>query len=416
MPFRATLLFWIYIAAGPAAWCIYGYLVVVGRERMTRLKHSRATLPIDPPLVSILIPAKDEGPHIRACVERVLKQDYPAFEVIAINDRSEDDTGKILDDMARAHADLCGVGSDPAGVGVMGSNRSSVRVVHIGLLPLGWLGKCHALERGAEHARGEWLFFVDSDVKLQPNALSQMMALALARTYDAMSITTAIEAERFMERLMLPLLAGTWMTIFAGDQTNEESEQEKALANGQAMLIRTEAYLETGGHAAVKDRIVEDVELMRLLKKNGKRVRFFAGRHLASTRMHTHLKQMFNGWARIFAGTARGRVWPMLITIGFLLFSVLSVYPVFVYAIVAHAKPWLIAAVAHWVAMTTLCCFIWIWTTNSPVYALLLPISVPIEIAILIYSIRKAFSGQIDWRGSSVNLRDTSRHVENPSD
>ncbi|MGN6505924.1 MAG: glycosyltransferase [Tepidisphaeraceae bacterium] len=390
------LLLGAYVAVGPAAWGIYGYLMTVARERMTRLKHSRAVLPADAPLVSILIPAKDEGAHIRTCVQRVLQQDYPAFEVIAVNDRSEDDTGPILDEIA--------------------AQGSRVRVVHIPLLPLGWLGKCHALERGAEHARGQWLFFVDSDVKLNPDALSRMMALALSRNYDAMSIMTAIEAHRFIEKLMLPLLAGTWMTVFAGDQTNEESEKEKALANGQAMLIRAEAYFTAGGHAAVKDRIVEDVELMRLLKQKGSRTRFFAGRHLASTRMHTDLRQMFNGWARIFAGTARGRVWPMVAAILFLVVSVLSVYPALGYAIAARSAAWGAAAGVHWLTMTIICSLIWVWSGNSPAFALLLPISVPIELAILSFSIRKAFSGQIDWRGSSVNVRETSRHPQKAAD
>lgn len=385
----------LYLAVGPLAWLVIAYLMTIGRERMIKLRKSRAVLSSDPPLISILIPARNEGANIRACLERVMGQDYPNVEVIAIDDRSTDDTGQILDHCA----------------------SSSVRVVHVHDLPQGWLGKCHALDEGAKHARGDWLFFVDSDVKLQPEALSKMVALSIERSYDAMSIMTTLETHRFVERLMLPLLASTWATMFAADQTNEDSQPQRALANGQVFLIRTSAYRAVGGHEAVKDRIVEDVELMRTLKAAGFKTRFLAGRHLASTRMHTHLKQMFHGWARIFAGTGRGAVMPMIVAIAFLLACVLSVYAAGAVAIAAGSWGWGSAALAHFAIMTVAFGFMWHWSGNSPVYALLLPISVPIEIAILVFSIVKAWSGVVEWRGMMIDLRRTSQQStpEHPS-
>lgn len=391
------IIFWTYVVLGPVAWVLFAYLISVSRSRMIRLRRSRAVLPADPPRVSILVPAKDEGSHIRTCVERVLQQDYPAFEVIAVNDRSADDTGPILDDLARVQS------NDREDAGA-----KALRVVHIRELPGGWLGKCHALHEGAGHAQGEWLFFVDSDVKLQPEALSKMLALAIERGYDAVSIMTAVETERFIERLMLPLLASTWMTMFAGTMTNEDSKPTKAVANGQVFLIRKAVYDKVGGHAAVRDRIVEDVELMRLMKQQGAKVRLFAGRHLASTRMHTHWRQMLHGWARIFAGTSRGRIGPMVLAILFLLANVLSVYPILIAAAALGAMEWLTAAAVHWIVMTACLSLVWVWSGNSPVYALLLPISVPLEIGILGFSVRRALSGKINWRGAQLSLRETA--------
>ncbi|MDB5327589.1 MAG: glycosyl transferase family 2 [Phycisphaerales bacterium] len=427
MSLTERILFGLYVLCGPVAWVVIAYFIAIGRERMNKLKKNRDPLPAEPPLVSILVPAKDEGPRIGSCLQAVLGQEYPAFEVIAINDRSTDDTGAVLDTFINNAA-----------------GKTAVRVVHIESLPAGWMGKCHALDNGARHARGEWLFFVDSDVRLSPDALSRMAALCIAREYDALSITTTIETHAFVEKLMLPLLAATWMTMFAGDQTNEDSELERAVANGQAFLIRRSAYEKVGGHAAVKDRIVEDVELMRTLKLAGFRTRFLAGRELAATRMHTHLKQMFNGWARIFAGTARGHIWQMVLAIGFLVCCVLSLFPALAMVVhlgevtsfswsgtpgssvimtTAHASVglspyasyWLFAALAHWLLMMILAGLVWFWTGNSPLYALLLPISVPVVIAILIYSIRKAISGKIDWRGSAVDVRQTSRAAKPPA-
>ncbi len=402
-----TILFWIYVALGPGAWIVVAYLMSVGRERMTKLRYSRAVLPEWVPFVSILVPAKDEGSHIRTCIARVMQQDYPAFELIAINDRSTDDTGSVLDDFVAATPE------SPILADSMNAKRdadvaSTLRVLHIENLPDGWLGKCHALYRGTQHATGEWFFFVDSDVKLQPDALSKMLAYAVDRKCDALSITTTIETERFIERLMLPLLAATWATAFAADQTNEDSQPDRAVANGQVFLIRADAYRKVNGHEAVKNRIVEDVELMRTLKKAGFKTRFLAGRHLASTRMHTHLRQIFHGWARIFAGTSRGGITPMIGAILFFVICLLTAYPAMLHGIMAHDAYWLIASLSHWLLMTIMTGMVWFWTGNSPIYALLLPISVPIEIAILLFSIRRAKSGKVDWRGSQVAIRATT--------
>jgi chlorobactene glucosyltransferase len=408
MGMTESIIYWTYVALGPGAWVVFAYLMTVARERMTKLRHSKAVLPDVLPRVSILVPAKDEGLHIRTCIERVMGQDYHAFEVIAINDRSSDDTGAVLDALVAATpASPMRPGERTGDAGV----APTLRVVHIESLEPGWLGKCHALQRGTEHATGEWFFFVDSDVKLQPDALSKMLAYAMDRKIDALSIMTTVETHRSIEKLMLPLLAATWASVFAADQTNEDSETDRALANGQVFLIRAEAYRKVGGHGCVKDRIVEDVELMRTLKKEGFKTRFLAGRHLASTRMHTHLRQMFHGWARIFAGTSRGRTFPMLAALAFFVVCLLTAYPAVIHGILAHDLWWFAAGIAHWLLVTIIAGLVWIWSGNSPVWALLLPISVPIEIAILMFSVRRAISGKVEWRGSQVNIRETASGV-----
>ena len=107
---------------------------------------------------------------------------------------------------------------------------------------------------------------------------------------------------------MLPLLGGAWTMMYFVSLTNRDNSKV-AVANGQFFLIRKEAYEKVGGHEAVRNQITEDVELMRLLKGEEFKVRFLLGGHLASTRMHANLKQMFHGWGRSFpepAGAARG--------------------------------------------------------------------------------------------------------------
>jgi glycosyltransferase involved in cell wall biosynthesis len=214
-----SILFWAYVVIGPLAFAFIGIMMFAGRKRMRRLYEWDAPASSAAPSVAVLIPAKDEGERVRVCLESVLAQDYPSLSVITMDDRSTDDTGRILDEIA-------------AGSG------GRVRSLHVpqGGLPSGWLGKCHALHAAVKHVNGgaQWLLFIDSDVKLKrPDAISKAVTLAEARNYDALSLMTAIECETFLERLVLPLTAGAWSVMNTISYTNNDSRTDQAYANGQ---------------------------------------------------------------------------------------------------------------------------------------------------------------------------------------
>jgi chlorobactene glucosyltransferase len=369
-----------YLFSAPFAWLLLWWATWNGRAKVSRLLRWRGNLPQNPPHVTILVPAKDEAAGIRQCLDAVLAQDYPSFDVIVVNDRSTDETGAILDAYAAR---------DPR-----------LRVIHIrqGGLPTGWLGKCNALHVGTRQAKGEWLFFVDSDVTVAPNALTQALSLCVERKYDALSILTRLECHSFLERLMLPPLAAAWTVMHSISLTNEDSSRDRAEANGQFFLIRREAYELVKGHEAVKDQITEDVELARLLKGNEFRVRLMMAPHLASTRMHSNLHQMFNGWARIYSGTARRKPWRILCAMWFILTGVLTLYPAAAYGLITLDWPWLVLAGAHFVLMTSWLMYVYSWSGNPMRNALLAPISGSMIFAILVYALRKCQTGRITWR------------------
>jgi cellulose synthase/poly-beta-1,6-N-acetylglucosamine synthase-like glycosyltransferase len=370
----------IYLFAGPLIWALIFIGTFMARVRMGRLLTWQAKLPENPPAVTILIPAKDEGKGIRRCLDAVLTQDYPNFQIIAIDDRSTDETGRILDEIA--------------------ARESRLRVIHIpvGVLPGGWLGKCHALHVGSREASGQWLLFVDSDVTLEPNALSMAMSISLDRGYDATSLLTRLETHSFLERLMLPMLGIAWAVMHTISWTNEDARKNTATANGQFLLIRRSVYESVGGHEAVKDQITEDVELMRLLKSREFTVRFFLGSHLAATRMHSSLGQMFNGWARIYSGTARRSPWRILAAMWFIIASIFSVYPAIALSVSAHSPLWLALALAHFALMTIYLMLIYHWSGNFARHALLIPVAACLLLAIFVYSLRKCYTGKIVWR------------------
>jgi cellulose synthase/poly-beta-1,6-N-acetylglucosamine synthase-like glycosyltransferase len=376
-----------YVIFGPLLWALLAIGMALSYTRMSRLRRPIRPLPANPPRLTVLIPAKDEGDAVRECLDRALALDYPNCSVIAINDRSSDNTGAIFDEYAAKHP-------------------GKLTVEHIRELPAGWLGKCNALASVEAHVDSEWILFVDSDVKVEPDSLSAVLALAVERDYDAVSIMTRLETHTFWERLILPLCATSVGVMTLMLYTNDDNHKSRAFANGQFLLIRRAAYESVGGHAAVRDNITEDVALVRLLKQQGHRVRIFLGRDFASTRMHATLRQMFHGWARIFSGVSNRRPWAILAAMGFVLSGIAAHVAAFygIYVIAAtHSPYWLVAAATHlfllWGILTTA----YRWAGNPERNALLFPIAGPMMLAIYAYALRTCRTGKIAWRGTSYH-------------
>jgi glycosyltransferase involved in cell wall biosynthesis len=185
-----SILLIIYVIVGPGAWLLFVVGILMARQRMGRLRRPALSLPTAPPEVAILIPAKDEGQAVRKCLDSVLALDYPNFSVVAIDDRSSDSTGAIIDEYAARP----------------GKRLRALHIPKDGLSP-GWLGKCNALATAARDVSAEWILFVDSDVQVARDALSACLALAVGRGYDAVSILTRLECYTFWEKLILPLAA-----------------------------------------------------------------------------------------------------------------------------------------------------------------------------------------------------------------
>lgn len=233
--------------------------------------------PPNPPLISVCIPARNEERNIRACVEAVLKQDYPNLEVIVVDDRSTDATFRILTDLA--------------------SRDSRLRPISGSDLPPGWAGKPHALYQASASARGDWLCFIDADTFLEPSALSSCYAKALETQADLFTIMTFQILGSFWERTVMPLVMTALSVGFSPRKVNNPKRRD-AIANGQFILIKRSVYDATGGHASVKDSIVEDKAISEKVKWNGYRLIVADGMKVARTRMYTSLPEMWEGWTK----------------------------------------------------------------------------------------------------------------------
>jgi chlorobactene glucosyltransferase len=261
---------------------LYLTWLVHSRSSMEYVVDKQAELPGSAanqqlPLISVIIPARNEQRNIRHCISSVLRQDYPNFEIICVDDHSSDGTAGILAELAE---------SNP-----------SLQVIHGAELPAGWAGKPHALVQGVALARGEWLCFMDADTFASPELLRASYHIALRLQADMFSILTAQVLGSFWERAVLPLVFLGLSFGFPAKRVNDPSRPD-AISNGQFILIRRQAYEAIGGHSAVIDRIDEDRALALLAKQAGKRLVLADGRQVASTRMYTSLGEMWEGWTK----------------------------------------------------------------------------------------------------------------------
>jgi len=243
--------------------------------------------PPDAPLISFCVPARNEERNIRACVEGLLAQDYPNFEVIVLDDRSSDATAEILHGLVMESDSLLSVQE----------GAPTLHIVSGSNLPAGWAGKPHALYQASAVARGEWLCFVDADTFLSTTTLSSCYAKAVETKADMLTIMTFQILGSFWEKVVMPLVMTALSVGFSPRKVNDPARKD-AIANGQFILIKRSVYDAVGGHKSVKDQIVEDKAISEQVKWNGYRLIVADGSQVTQTRMYTSLPEMWEGWTK----------------------------------------------------------------------------------------------------------------------
>lgn len=395
---RELAILLVYLCLGPIAWGFYLFAMHLGRKRMMLMDRSGKVqdLPGEKPMVTVLIPAKDEGERIRACILSALNQDYPSVEVIAIDDRSTDNTGAVMDEMAQDHPNL--------------------RVLHITQPPEpGWTGKNNALHQGSKIAKGQWLLFVDSDVVLKPDVLTIALAVVRRKNFGMLSLLPALESGSMWESLMVPLCAGTASAMYLIAMNNIGEYRGGAFANGQFMLMRRDAYDQIGGHVTVRDRYCEDVAIAKLFKEQGLRPRVSWGTDFCSVRMYNSLGAVIRGWSRIYYAAKVGSPWRILAAIFWLVLCGFSVIPAMAFGFYRLAHPveasfgsvtasWLIISAIHLILMTTAMAITYRWSRNPARNALLfLPLAGPMLLYILCRALKMCVTKKVEWRGTAYN-------------
>jgi GT2 family glycosyltransferase len=230
--------------------------------------------PPSPPLISILIPARNEERSIGRCVSAALAQSYPQIEVVVVDDGSTDRTGAILAGVA-----------DPR-----------LRVLAGRPLPPGWVGKCNACQQLSDAASGAWLLFLDADTVAEPDLAAALLASSTARRLDLLTIFPFLELGTFWERVILPPFLALIMALFPFEEMERpDVRPNQVLANGQCIFVRREAYAQAGGHAAVRGEVLEDVRLAQTICAAGYRVGIAEGMAYLRVRMYTSGREVAEG-------------------------------------------------------------------------------------------------------------------------
>jgi len=251
------------VVCGPLSWRHYARLPALPPALEARVAWPR---------VSIIIPARDEEARLPALLRSLGALDYPAYDVIVVDDESGDDTAAL-------------------------AARAGARVVHGTPLPVGWTGKSHACAQGVAVSNGALLLFTDADTVHEPASLRAAVAYLEREDLGALSLITGQRCETFFERLLLPT---AYAMLFAGVSPRRVNRRRHAspLANGQYILCRRAAYEQAGGHAAARGSIIEDAALARALSRAGVRYRLCRAESLVSVRMYGGLGELWAGFRK----------------------------------------------------------------------------------------------------------------------
>jgi hypothetical protein len=225
------------------------------------------------PVVSIIVPARNEEDCLGRCLESLVAQEGVEFELIVVDDHSTDRTREIARSFQRA------------------------RVVDAGPLPDGWTGKSNAVACGAKVARGEWLLFTDADTFHKPGSLARALAEAQEHGIEFLSYSPEQEVRSFWEKAVMPVIFAELASTYRPAEVSDPRSRVAA-ANGQYVLVSRQTYEAVGGHAAVAGEILEDVVLARNVKESGRPIRFRFGGEQVATRMYRSGAQLLEGWSK----------------------------------------------------------------------------------------------------------------------
>ena len=224
--------------------------------------------------ISIIVAARDEADTIEPALHSLLAQDYGNYEIVVVNDRSADGTGKILERMKQQHPAL--------------------EILHVDALPANWLGKNHALHLAASHATGDYLLFTDADVVMAPSTIARALSFAQANRLDHIAVFPEIPAPNYWTAAAFSLF-GLGFLMLTQPWFVRDGRSPMPVGVGAFNFVRTETYREIGGHTRIPLRPDDDVALANKLHKAGARQDILIGKDLISVAWYASLGAFVRG-------------------------------------------------------------------------------------------------------------------------
>ena len=233
-----------------------------------------ASVPNRFPSLTVIVPACNEADKIEPALRSLLDQDYPDLSVVAVNDRSTDRTGEIIDRLSREY-DL-------------------LQSIHIDHLPEDWVGKVYALKRGYEASNGKWVLFTDADVCYDPGALRILMAVAIEEGLDQMSCFPEVETNGFLHEMAFD----GWITAALGAQNLDgvqDPESDEYFALGAFNLVRRQVFDQTKGFSWLRMEIADDMGTAKMMRDVGARQGFYLAFEDLRLEWYASFKAMLKG-------------------------------------------------------------------------------------------------------------------------
>ncbi len=231
-----------------------------------------------PPLVSILVPARNEEKNIRRCLRSLLRQDYPNFEILVLDDNSIDRTADIVQEIAK--------------------NDRRVKLISGMPLKKGWLGKCWACHQLSRKANGDFFIFTDADTLHFKDTVSKSMVALTRNGLDGLSVYPKQITVTFNERMTVPFIIFFILVFFPLFLINKTKSGLFSTGIGQYFLFKREAYEKMDGHESVKSEILEDIHLSKHIKRAGFKYMVFDGRNNISCRMYRNSGEVVKGFSK----------------------------------------------------------------------------------------------------------------------
>jgi glycosyltransferase involved in cell wall biosynthesis len=382
-------------------WIFHGLRVAWGLVRLPWVKDFAPAGDEECPRISMIFAARDEEEKLPGALATLAEIDYPNLEIIGVDDRSEDATGRILDEFA-----LTGLNTGHDN-GLGSRNNGRFRTVHVTELPAGWLGKPHALQKAYEASTGEWLLFTDADVRFAPDVLRRAVAVIREKNLDHLTLFGDVEMVGFWETVLITFF-GLAMHL-ASDSYQASNPNSRAYVGiGAFQMIRRSAYEACGTHRRLAMEVIDDMKLAKIVKQARFRSCVGVAQDFVVVRWQAGVGNLIRGVTKnFFAGLGYSVPSVILAIVAMLLTNVAP----FLGVIFGHGWVRVLAGVSVVIAIGFHVGVDRVMRV-SPFYALTHPLGAVIFCWMLVRStVVTLRQGGVTWRGTFYRLEELRRGV-----
>lgn len=353
------------------------------------LDEKYAVRPAEPPFISVIVPARNEAAAIEAALRSLLAVEDVRLEIFAVDDRSTDETGRIMDRVAAEAVE----------------QGRHLRVIHITGLPAGWMGKTHAMAIAAQQASAPWLLFTDGDILFAKDALLRAANFAAAEQADHVVIFPTIIMKSFGERMMIAFFQGV-SSLFARFWRIPDKDAKESIGVGAFNLVRADVYRRIGGFEALRMEVLEDLRLGFEVKRQGYRQRVAFGRDLVSVRWVVGAGGMVRNMTKNLFATFSFRVLlTLFVSLG------LAVFCLGPFAALAGGWVMRASTVAVFLMLLALYRYYRKYTGIATWYTFTFPLAALLVLYAVLRSMVLTLAHQgVEWRGTLYPLRDLRKN------